>query len=347
MDLYFNGGNVGVVKLSSDVPLGLEAAVRDLSILCHERSEYKVDGKSLPDWIGGLHESLSSASLSNDVLQIVTVSSEDVPQFKEGRLNSRVGSVIMRDASLSKVYSDPDFKMPPLLNSQDREFAAHGRGVVFLGGHRRETENMLGLLAIQAILVSTQLRSLRDELKHLLEEVKEPPQVLENAEAQLRKMKVNSHRLRVLQAQLAIDVSPVITGLESPDLVADSFRNSFHDALGLKELYSDGQQLVSTFGSTMETTLREFELLSERRSQIRDSRWQFFVGAASGVVVPIALVLSYFGVGTTEVGPGRSMFDSSYRSIWIVTALAMVVIVFVSAVGFLNRKRGFDLNGND
>jgi hypothetical protein len=131
---------------------------------------------------------------------------------------------------------------------------------------------------------------------------------------------------------LALDVQAFADGLFMPELIVDDFRQSFSSALRLREVAESSAALLETMAVVVQSYLEEAQWATATAVEARQRRWQLVVGVASGVAIPAALLLSYFGVSSQiNAPPDRSVFDmSQYFMPWSFAAMVTLVILWLS-----------------
>lgn len=327
--LLTKGGHTAHVVLRHEASGDAFALALVLRVLCHERSSLRLDDLPLEEWFERTAPHLGSVALGKDVLQIIELAAEDLPLLvSEGGLPS--------DDAIALVYRDDhphrrlatSVRQPRELNDGRARFAVHGRGVVVLAGHDDTPASALAYVLHEMLFATGELRAMREELRGALRTLDGDPG-LDRSLDEIGRLTARVRRYRLLAA---LDIAPALTGLETPDLVLDDLRRSFGGALQMPELLTDANGMLTTLAEVTEAALAQAQAITTQRSDRRQQRWQFIVGVASGLVVPVALFVSFFGMGTTlDVAPESSLLDiRRYWGLWLLTVAAMGALVGAS-----------------
>jgi hypothetical protein len=328
VQVWTEGTGLVQLHLTHETSDAAEEVCRTLSILCHQRDQLTMSGRSLSDWVAELAGIPPTLSLRQDVLQLVSVDRAALARF-EGPSHEALG-VLYRDPG-GTYDTLGTIRVPSALNRAGKTFLAHGRGVVLMCGHSRERQNTLRMTASEQLFALARARRARASIEAQLRSAQDHPSLSGpwKDTAFLTELADDVRRQRVV---LSLDVRAFADGMFMPELIIDDFRASFAASLRLDEVTDSSVYLVDTLADVVQSYLEEAKLLASGLEAARQRRWQLVVGVASGIAIPIALLLSYFGVSSAITAPGdRSIFDLGfYVGPWTVTASVTVLVVLLS-----------------
>lgn len=318
------------VVLEYEAELQPEAIVSHVYILCRERHSLCVDGTPLGSWLASHVPDNAGDGLASDVLQLVTfpdgsptlLCDDDGPTALCRSLVSRQWSRERRTTLVS---------MPAELNSSAESCFAHGRGVVLAAGHEPHIVAGAMMVIVDLLFAAAEVRRIRNRLAARIDELRSGLAHQKHGEVTTDLRRTISE-VRQARLTLAVDVIPALTGVDTPDRVLDSIRETFAAALRIEALVDGTQTLLSTLTQVIETFVAEQEMASTVRFEERQRQWQFSVSVVSGLIVPFALLLSFFGTATqSDVHPSTSMWDfSRYWPIWTLALGAVGAVLAVS-----------------
>jgi len=328
IQLWTEGTGLVQLHLQHETTDTAEDVCRTLSILCHQRDQLTVSGLSLTEWVATLAGIEPVLSLRQDVLQIVAVDDVGLSRF-EGPSNEALG-ILYRDPG-GTYDTLGTIRVPSALNRSGKTFLAHGRGVVLMSGQSRERQNTLLMTASEQLFALARARRARASIEAQLRSAQEHP-TLSGPWRDMAFLTGLADEVRRQRVVLSLDVRAFADGMFMPELIVDDFRESFATSLRLEEVTDSSVYLVDTLADVVQSYLEEAKLLASRLEAARLRRWQLVVGVASGIAIPIALLLSYFGVSSTVTSPGeRSIFDFAfYVGPWTVAASVTVLVILLS-----------------
>lgn len=312
-----------------------------LDVMCSERERFLINGEKFIDWIRDLDPALKRANLGKDVFQIADMDRSAVPVLRNQDLSPSVNTqaLILREKVTAEDTQYHSIKIPRELNRRPDQFVAHGRGVMVVAGLQDLPVEVILFVAAQLLLAIGQIREMRNDLQKTFANIKkekDPNQTNRSIE----EIRSWTEKIRLYRAHLVLEIIPAVTGLDSTIEETDNFRESFGESLRVKDLLDSGTSMLNTLSEIAEIDLKETQLAVATKAEIRERNWRFIVGLASGLVVPIALVLAYFSVGTAnDVSPHSSMFDwNRYWLPWMATIVSIVLLLSSSTLQFLRSK---------
>jgi hypothetical protein len=330
-EVWFDGSGLVQLHLRQRVRADHAEVARMLKTFCHQRDVLELDGLSIAAWTRSRLGTEAEMTLAQDVLQIVdyptalqdTLSAGDEP-------SGAALAIVYRDPSMSAL-SVGSIRMPAELNREPLNFGAHGRGVLLLSGHSPERQTALRLTACELLFAVGRARRARASIETRLRAASELT-ALDGPWRDVEFLQALGDDVRRQRIVLALDVRAYADGLFMPELVIDSFRDSFGEALRLRTITESSLNLVDTLTDVVQSFLEEAKLLASTEVARRQRNWHLIVGLASGVAIPIALLLSYFGVSSQINAPAEaSIFDlGTYALPWLVTLGATVAIIALS-----------------
>lgn len=311
-----------------------------LSIFCHERTSLSLDGVSLVEWLTDKASLGRAPRLGQDVLQFVEF--EDATGLVTDLDEPSNDAIAMIYRTVEQL---PDggvpARMPVALNSLAGTFAAHGRGVVVLGGQSNATAATVRLTACELLFAVGRARHARAKIEKLLQGSRTRDQtggIWDDAE----RLSEVAREVRRQRTIMALDVQGYADGLFMPELVIDSFRSSFAEALRLRELTESTVSLMDALSDVIGSSLADIQLRAAKLADTRERRWQLGVGMASGIAIPVALLLSYFGVSSEATIPAdRSIYDLTvYGLVWALAVASAVAIAAMTLKQYFRTKNG-------
>ena len=336
--LWRDGLSQAQLHVAYDLPSADPREIaRHLAVFCHERATLAVDGVPLVDWVAQCLDLPRAPKLDQDVLQFVEFAQDT--EFLRTPDGPSPEAIAMIYRTATGPGSNAPVRTPTELNRIEGTFAAHGRGVIVLGGQSAAVTTTVRLTACELLFAVGRARHARAKIEKLLRGSRshgEAARIWDDA-ASLSRV---AREVRLQRTVLALDVQAYADGLFMPELVIDSFRSSFADALRLNELTSSTVTLVDALTDILRSSLADLQLRAAQITDKRERRWQLTVGMASGITIPVALLLSYFGVSSEETVPAAtSIFDLTfYGIIWTAAMVAAVLIAFMSLRKYIRTR---------
>jgi hypothetical protein len=322
-----------------DAPTAHEVA-NHLAVFCHERTSLSLDGAPLVEWLVDKANLERAPRLGQDVLQFVELDDATGLVTDGGEPSNDAVAMIYRTAERLPDGGVPA-RVPAALNSLAGAFAAHGRGVVVLGGQSLATAATVRLTACELLFAVGRARHARAKIEKLLEGSRtrdEAAGIWDDAE----RLSEVAREVRRQRTIMALDVQGYADGLFMPELVIDSFRTSFAEALRLSELTDSTVGLMDALSDVIGSSLADIQLRAAKLADTRERRWQLGVGMASGIAIPVALLLSYFGVSSEATIPAnRSIYDLTvYGLVWALAVASALAIAAMTLKQYFRTKNG-------
>jgi hypothetical protein len=339
--LWWDEASLGQLHLAYELDGSSPHEVANhLAIFCHERTSLSLDGVPLVDWLVATAGLDRAPRLDQDVLQFVELDDAASLVNDDDEPSKDAVAMIYRTAERLPDGGVP-VHVPGALNSLAGAFAAHGRGVVVLGGQSAATAATVRLTACELLFAVGRARHARAKIANLLQGSRtrdEAAGIWDDAE-RLSEVATEVRRQRTV---MALDVQGYADGLFMPELVIDSFRTSFTDALRLSELTESTVNLMDALSDVIGSSLADIQLRAAKLADTRERRWQLGVGMASGIAIPVALLLSYFGVSSEATIPAdRSIYDLTvYGLVWALAVASAVAIAAMTLRQYFRTKNG-------
>ena len=257
----------------------------------------------------------------------------------DGSPSAKTQALIQREKIERASTQNHSIRTPKELNRNNNQFCAHTRGVMVVAGLVDPPVEVILFVASQLLLAIGQIREIRNTLQESFAHIRNDQASPHNYRS-IEEIRSWTEKIRLFRAQLVLDIIPAVNGLDSPISLLDNFRESFGTSLRVNELLNSGISMLNTLSEIAEIDLKETQLAAATKAETRERNWRFVVGLASGLVVPIALVLAYFSVGTAnDVSPHSSMFDwNRYWLPWMATIVSIVLLLSSSTLQFLRSK---------
>ncbi|MFD6138476.1 hypothetical protein [Promicromonospora sp. NPDC060271] len=339
--LWSDGASLAQLHLSYelDAPTPHEVA-NHLAVFCHERTSLSLDGVPLVEWLVDKANLGGEPRLGQDVLQFVEFDDATGLVTDENEPSNDAIAMIYRAAERLPDGGVPA-RMPTALNSLAGAFAAHGRGVVVLGGQSLATAATVRLTACELLFAVGRARHARAKIEKLLEGSRTRDEASGIWDDAVRLSEV-AREVRRQRTIMALDVQGYADGLFMPELVIDSFRTSFAEALRLSELTESTVGLMDALSDVIGSSLADVQLRAAKLADTRERRWQLGVGMASGIAIPVALLLSYFGVSSEATIPAdRSIYDLTvYGLVWALAVASALAIAAMTLRQYFRTKNG-------
>jgi hypothetical protein len=339
--LWWDEASLAQLHLSYELEgLSPHEVANHLAIFCHERTSLSLDGTPLVSWLVNSANLDRAPTLDQDVLQFVEL--DDAAGLTTDRAEPSNDAIAMIYRTAERL---PDggvpVRVPTALNSLADAFAAHGRGVVVLGGQSEATAATVRLTACELLFAVGRARHARAKIENLLQGSRTPDEgagIWDDAE----RLSEVAREVRRQRTIMALDVQGYSDGLFMPELVIDSFRTSFAEALRLSELTDSTVGLMDALSDVIGSSLADVQLRAAKLSDTRERRWQLGVGMASGIAIPIALLLSYFGVSSEATIPAdRSIYDLTvYGLVWALAVTSAAAIAAMTLRQYFRTQNG-------
>jgi hypothetical protein len=332
-ELWQVGHGQGLLHIQHEVDAPAGDIAKTLRLFCDARHELRFDGMPLLEWAADAAGLSNCLCLMPDVLQIVEFDSASRAELGDSTAPSSTAIGIIHRTNGEHLHIGAG-RLPAALNYAEGEFAIHGRGVILLSGHPEDRMNALLLTASELLVASGRARQARKVVEERLSAVNRTL-VSGSESASTEDLQSLSELVRTYRVFLALEVRAFTDGLFSPELLLDSFRSSFAASLRLDETTKATEVLLDTLSAVLASHLAEARLSADTEAERRQSQWQAIVGLASGITIPIALILSYFSVQNQRIFDWKQQWPA-----WTVTLFVSFVVVVASAVRLWRAQKG-------
>jgi hypothetical protein len=300
---------------------------------CGRRRAMRIQGLTLPEWVEKhVVECPEGVDWDQDVLQVVALPDQlatPLSQEMSAGACEDVTRLVYRNPDSDYVAQSGRLKTPSELNHELGELAAHGRGVVVLGGHDSGRVATLTFIAAQLLFALGRVRGIRMEVEQKLRDMRvsadDTSHWLDPGE-----ITTLSETVRQMRIRLAVDVEAFADGIYMPEIVLDDFRRSYAGALGLPAVVDSTATMLDSLSQVVEAYRGEAQLRLAAQREDTQRRWQRLASIASAVVLPLTVVLTYFGVSSdVDVPASRSIFDVGfYWPVWVMALVSVVGILW-------------------
>jgi hypothetical protein len=317
-----------------------------LAVTCFERSEMRLAGVLLTEWLlARLTQAgaqLGSLDFGSDVHQCVFPEASLQERLHgrqdSGEVNRIASQILYRGTVPVDSGLDPGIYAPPGLNHHGSTFAAHGRGVSLFTGWTIHLEHAFVLTAISTVSALGAVRLARHEAFDAMaltqDATQEPVGSGRSLVAQL------SDRLNEMQLDLSFGVEAHIDSALIPEMVVESFQRSLGEAVGIRESLDNTSRMLQRVGTVISVRLSKLEAADRDRIERRDRLVAVLVAVASLLALPPALLLAFFGINARQVDPAHSIFDlHAYWGAYCLAWLPFIMLVSVGSVLY-SRIRG-------
>lgn len=345
-----------IALLQFDAQVGLAEAIALLQQTCFRRTALTIDGKAIERLLVELANPsvrplLEGLSLDRDVYQLVLPGAQlvhDLARESGDDLDyaeDLVMRLVYREDAVFRVGTG-SARAPAELNRPRRTLCRHGRGVTVLAGWPEHVEYAVALTAVELVSATARLRKIRSDTADALEVAEASAYAIQTggtsglsvARASLAGL---SRSLGDLELQLSFGVEAYLDNLRVPEIVLESYRESFAASLGLAMGAATTGGMLSRLKTVIEARAAVLSAAEERVSEIRRRGWEWAAAYVSLVAIPFGLVLAFLGTSVKEVSPQLSLFDLHHYA-WYYTAifgtLLMALVVFAVVRLLLSRS---------
>jgi hypothetical protein len=243
-----------------------------------------------------------------------------------------------------KQYSSISY--PPELNRRPGQNAGVGPYVSAICGHLNDVENSALVSAVQGVASAARLREIRQAAYEAVASFRHVEQAPIPVPRRRRTLEDLADRLSHLELELSHSVEATADiGLLVPSLRVESYHVALFDAMRLSQRADIAARMLERLDSSINAGISTVQSIERRADEARRLRWSVAVGFISTVAIPLTLLLAFFGVNTTEIKPGRSMFDGSYLGAYLMLTLILLAGALPSVILYLQQRRR--RNGED
>jgi hypothetical protein len=231
-------------------------------------------------------------------------------------------------------------KDPIELNERGR-LGVVTNNVTFLHAQDALSEDRALLAAVQAVGTQSRFRRIwelaYDEVRQF-----QAKQVDGNATQTRDSLERLVDELGNLEFDLTFSVEFPLRGVESYD-------SALSEALDLDGQASRLSRMFSQLGGSVQSEIAAIDSRREREDSARQRRVKFAFNALAATLVPLGALLAFFGINTTSVNPGQSIFDWNSNNWWYYVVIGLWSLpLAVSGLGYLvarwrhwSFRRGF------
>src|SRR5262249_20651620 len=196
-----------------------------------------------------------------------------------------------------------------------------------LVGHHEYIENSVFLTTVQAVGTSARFRQIWHKAHRRVREfrliVKEEVGVQRRAD-----MEDLADELGNLELELSFSVETSSDlGLLIPALRSVSFHRDLYAAMELQDRTERVSRMFTRLESSIRSELTAIDIRDTKKNDRRRIRWNFALNLLGVVVVPLSLLLAFFGASTKDVQPGTSVLDIRHYEWQYVSAGAVALLI--------------------
>ncbi len=241
--------------------------------------------------------------------------------------NDKLTQIIYRGT----IQSSGTMRAPLELNSPGCTLVVHGRGVSVIGGWAPHVENSLAVIA--ATLVSTlgviqrtrrnAFRALRLNEETFLKSTNEARELVSQLSA----------RLADMQLDLSFGVEAYIDSVLVPELLVESFQASLRESVDVVNSLTNTSRMVERLQSVIDARWSGLEANFQAARERREKVVSYVIAVVTLFALPPALLLSFFGVSSSDLNPRTSILDlSTYWKAYLVAWIPFVMIVVAGSL---------------
>jgi hypothetical protein len=203
-----------------------------------------------------------------------------------------------------------------------------------LVGHNEYIHNSVFLTAVQAVGTSARFRQIWHRTHAMVSQFRARFQAEEVGVQSRAGMEDLADELGNLELELSFSVETSSDlGLLIPALRSVSFHRELYAAMELQERAERVSRMFTRLDSSINSELTAIGIREARREARRRLRWAFAVNLLSVVVVPITVLLAFFGVSTKDVDGGFSILDFGHFRLEYILAGALALIPVAAWLG--------------
>ncbi|HVG85974.1 MAG TPA: hypothetical protein VM820_15710 [Vicinamibacterales bacterium] len=311
--------------------------VDHLYMWCRNRHRLRIDGILLSDWLLQFVPTGTGTDTGEDVLQVVDLDGGSASALVVGgRPTPLAAALVGRSTSDSTTMVD----LPTELNTRSDRSLVHGRGVIATVGMPDSLRHGTLMVTLRLLFAVAEVRRVSDQLAARARRIVQDDNHAGPRESAISELRDDMREVRGARVDLVSRVVPTVLGVDTPDRVLDSVRESFARALRLDAIVEGVNTMLETLSEVIASRIEELELESTLRLEMRQRQWQFIVSTVSGVVLPWALVLAYFGINGAQVDSAVSIIDwSRYWYVWVSAGAAMLCVITISMIRYRRYLR--------
>ncbi|WP_426504999.1 hypothetical protein ACPPVO_45865 [Dactylosporangium sp. McL0621] len=310
-----------------------------LSYMHYERDDLAYGDGLLLDWLAAQLEGVPPGTLRIGYAHQMVFAGESLTHeiMHDGQRRDGAVETLLRGlaAQTSGLGGQVGVRLPGPLNIEGRTYVANSRYATVVAGWSPSVQNALIFVALTVVAAFGVLRGARSLAFHALEhDLSAPMTTIEEAREQHARLAAD---LGEIQLDLSFGVEAYLDSVLMPDSRMDSFRTSYHEVVGIEAAVANTSQIVERLRAVIQTRSSVLAEASREREERRDRVLTGLLASVSLLAIPLTLLLAFFGVSSSDVGPDRSMLDLGYY--WPAYALAWVPIGVIVLVGVVLRRR--------
>jgi hypothetical protein len=342
------GGAVLVIDGELDQAVTAKTLAALLADTCFERHGLRVHDVPIMEWtkirLKEIGLSVDALEFGSDVHQCVFPGGSLQRQFNDYRdmvsLNRMAAEILYRGTVPISSGSHLGVSSPPVLNNPGSTFAAHGRGVSIFSGWATQLENAFVLTAISTVSALGALRLSRHEAFDAMALARDA--TADSARDTRLLVSTLSDRLNEMQLDLSFGVETHIDSVLIPEMVIEAFQRSLSEAVGIRESLENTSRMLQRVDTVIRARLSKLQAGDRERTEQRDRLVAIFVGIASLLALPPALLLAFFATDSPNVHHSDSIFDLHvYWGAYIVAWFPFILLVSIAGIVYSRlRRRG-------
>jgi hypothetical protein len=341
------GDLTAMLQLDLCPPSEVEEVTALLALTCWSRETMRIEDVPFPQWLSDRFPADTWSSdcpidYARDVLQFVfpgealllaILAESGLAGAGPGTgIGSRLlSTVVSRGAKRTGSYQ---LHAPQWLNGTGETVSVHGRGVAVLAGWARPTENAFAIVAPLIVSALAVVRRARAAAFNALARARDEP--VETALESSNLIAQLSDEISQIQLDLSFGVEAYIDSAIVPEYVLGSLQASLKEATGLAESLRNTSRMLDRLDSVVQGRLASLEAMVAERNDHRSRITSNLITFGSFVALPSALLLSFFGVNSSDVDSSASILD--VRRYWSAYLIAFTPFVVMALVWYLRAR---------
>lgn len=332
-----------------DVETGDDATPADIADLLftswQHRADLRVGEALLTDWLGqrlaerGL-AAPGALAFGRNVHQSVFPGRDLARRLladhaAEGAVGPDVVTIVLRGTLDGHAGSGLGIRRPQTLNNPGQTMVAHGRGVSLIAGWTPAVENAFALAALGILNAVAAVHRIRGQAFEALDlDQSTDIGTVQDVRDLITEL---ARRLGDMQLDLSFSIEAYADSILIPELLVESFHSSLRATSALAEGLENTSRIVERVDAVLATRRADLETATQAFEQRRAKVVEAVIAVGTVLALPPALLLSFFGVNSTDVDPRYSILDlHRYGAAW---ALAWLPFLVLAAVGLVARRR--------
>jgi hypothetical protein len=330
----------------SSAPLDVDAALTTRVLEHCAFDDFTVDQVRLGEHVAELAEAEGCQAIKEDVQALPGEFRQKLPPERHQIVFAprTEGGQPLTEAQVEPILyrSEPpfrpefiDLKRPAGLNPS----GADKVGLVtpytsLLVGHNQYIQNSVFLTAVQAVGTSARFRQIWHRTHAMVSQFRARFQAEEVGVQSRAGMEELADELGNLELELSFSVETSSDlGLLIPALRSVSFHRELYAAMELQERAERVSRMFTRLDSSINSELTAIGIREAKQDGRRRLRWAFAINLLSILVVPITVLLAFFGVSTKDVTDGFSILDFRHFRLEYILAGALALIPLAAWLG--------------